>query len=768
MRVVISFVLILAPMFLAAQAVTIAKRGEGEVSVIVKPADASPAQNYAATELQKFVKEITGRELTITTDAAELPPHAILLGNTRHTAAILGTPVKMAELGDEGFRIVTRPPHLLIIGSAARGTLYGVYEVLERFGGCRWYSSWFSVIPPSDALIIPTIDETQTPAFAMREPYWYDMFNGDLAARNKANGNGMRLTAKHGGKGDRFGAGMFVHTFNRLCPPDEFFDTHPEYFSEIDGKRRKEHSQLCLTNPDVLQIVTERLLKIIRTDPQAKLFSVSQNDWHNFCTCPACKAIDDIEGSHAGTMIAFVNQVAEAVEKEFPHVWIETLAYQYTRTPPRTVRPRHNVVPRLCTIECDFSLPLDVSEYNENKRFVEDIRGWSEISKTLYIWDYVTNFRGYITPFPNVKALQRNVQFFLENKVVGLFEQGAYQGRHADLAELKAWLLAKWLWNPELPSKQLMNDFCNGYYGQAAPFVKRYINEVHSFYGVTTNAPLTIYYDVRQKIIPDSFYEHAVKLWQEAEEAVKDDPPRAYNVRMGAVPALHAHLARQPNLDAKAVWVVEDPTNYEKPAFVRQLATTLLERHREAKDMRLSESLERSKDLAGVWQLILDEKPPPGRAKLNADIEDTLFALVRRGQWGDTAKDPLAEDGSAMQLFNTHYEWCASFRMSRVAFDAGKCYRLRMRARVEKNPGRDGEAFWAGIYDPEKKRGCGQITRNTKDVGDDYEWYTISDWQPEPHHYFWVGPGRFDNKTFTANPALKALYIDKLEISRIE
>ena len=126
-----------------------------------------------------------------------------------------------------------------------RGTLYGVYETLERFGGCRWYTSWHSVIPKRDAFSVPAMDETQKPAFALREPFWFDMFDGDLAARNKVNGNAMRLTDKHGGHSFRFGGGLgSCHTFNTLCPPDLFFDTHPEYFSEVDGKRIKDHTQL--------------------------------------------------------------------------------------------------------------------------------------------------------------------------------------------------------------------------------------------------------------------------------------------------------------------------------------------------------------------------------------------------------------------------------------------------------------------------------------------------------------------------------------------
>jgi hypothetical protein len=748
-----------------AQNMTLATRGQPAGYAIVRPANASPSQGYAAEELQTFTEQMTGVKLPILTDEAPLPERAILLGDTRHTAALLGGPSHVAALGEDGFRLKSCPPHLLILGGPARGTLYGVYEILGRFGGCRWYTTWHSVVPCLEAFDVPLLDETQRPAFAMREPFWFDLFDGDLAARNKANGNAMRLTEKHGGK-IRFGGGLFVHSFNVLCPPEEFFDAHPEYFSAINGKRVKEHSQLCLTNPDVLTIVTGRLLARIRKDPTAKLFSVSQNDWHNPCACPSCKAIDDREESHAGTLVAFVNQVAEAVEKEFPNVWIETLAYQYTRKPPKTVRPRSNVVPRLCTIECDFSQPLDRSAYAQNKTFVEEIQGWSAMTDKLYIWDYTTNFRTYTGPFPNVLALQGNAKFFRDNHVVGLFEQGAYQGRHGDFAELKAWLLAKWLWNPDLPAEPLLKDFFEGYYGAAAPFARQYFDEVHSYYVPSTNTPLRIFDDLKTSLIPDTFFTRATELWQTAEAAVKDSPAHAYNVRMGAVPALQARLARQATQEEIKVWVTRDPKRYGTPPEQQALAAALVARFDEAKNMRLSESQEHHDTLLAHWRALAHPPPlPPPQAR--AIVEDTALSLGQRGTWGDTVKDPLAEDGSAMKLFNTHYEWCTTLPFSRVAFDAGAKYRIRMRVRVEKEPGKEGEAFWSGVYDSKNKKGCGGLERKTAAVEDGYAWYDVAVWVPERDHYFWIGPGRFDKKG-GATSAIKALFIDKLELLRAD
>ena len=575
---------------LCAQSLTLATRGQPAAYTIVRPANASPSQVYAAEEFQRFTEQMTGVRLPIATDDAPLPDCAILLGDTRHTAQLLGAPANLKALGDDGFRLKTCPPHLLILGSPVRGTLYGAYEVLERLGGCRWYTSWHSVIPKLDAWAIPPLDETQKPAFALREPFWFDMFDGDLAARNKCNGNSMRLTDRHGGHSFRFGGGLgSCHTFNILCAPEALFDTHPEYFSEINGKRVKEYTQLCLTNPDVLRLVTSNVLERIRKDPGASFYGVSQNDWHNFCTCPACKAIDDAEESHAGTMIAFVNKVAEAVEKEFPNVTIETLAYQYTRKPPKTIRPRHNVMPCLCTIECDFAFPIDTSAFKENRSFLDDIRGWGAICDRLYLWDYTTNFRDYTSPFPNVLALQDNVRFFHTNRVDYLFEQGAYQGRHGDFAELKAWLLAKWMWNPDLPQEALLEDFFNGYYGAAAPYVRTYFDALHSFYRNPAAHPLRIFEDPHHNQIPDGFYTRAAFLWQQAEAAVKDSPAHSYNVRMGAIPVLNTRLARLPQQEEIKVWVTEDPKRYEASADARALAAELIARFAEAKNIRISE-----------------------------------------------------------------------------------------------------------------------------------------------------------------------------------
>ena len=294
------------------------------------------------------------------------------------------------------------------------------------------------------------------------------------------------MPEKFGG-GVGYADGYFVHTFTKLLPPDRYFDEHPEYYSEIGGKRIREKTQLCLSNPDVLALVKQRVLEELRAQPNATLFSVSQDDNYNGCTCPKCRAVDEAEGSMAGSMSRFVNAVAEAVEVEFPHVVIDTLAYQYTRKPPKLTRPRHNVSVRLCSIECCFIHPLrtcrqddpDAPNIDLSQPFAEDLIGWGKMCNRLYVWDYVTNFSHYWMPHPNFRVLADNVRFFAENGVKGVFEQGCAAQGGGEFTGLRSYILSRALWNPDLDEKLLMEEYLTGVYGQAGPVLMRYLDTVY-------------------------------------------------------------------------------------------------------------------------------------------------------------------------------------------------------------------------------------------------------------------------------------------------
>ena len=546
-------------------AFTIAARGEKPLCAISFANDGHPSVRYAAGELRDYVRQLTGVELPFAAKAART------------------ISIRMRNGGSDAFdiRLSADGRTLTIEGDGPRGCIYGVYELLERFGGVRFYSSWCEKVPTLDRFALSRADWTdihETPAFEMRQPLWYDISSHpEFAAKLRVNGYSYApnpVPEELGGDSYRFGAGLKpAHTFNRLCDPEVYFDQHPEYFSLVNGRRLKKQTQLCLSNPEVLEVVTSNLFAKIRSDPGAKFYGVSQNDWYNYCECDACKAIDEEEESHAGTLVRFINALAERTEKEFPGTLIETLAYQYTRKPPKLTRLRKNVVPCLCTIELDFSRAIPFSPYLQNKEFMDDIMGWSKMTDQLYVWDYVSQFRHYPHAFANVYALQGNIWFFRDNGVKMLFEQGAREGHHAGFAELKGWLLAKWMWNPDLDIRDLLDDFFTGYYGPAAPYVREYFEELHMrqlAVSFDPDKPLRIFDPVTLPPYDDeAFIRWCDHQWEQAEAAVSGDSTYEYNVRMGHFSHLYTRL-EQMRAASTTEALKENP---EAVALARRLLT---------------------------------------------------------------------------------------------------------------------------------------------------------------------------------------------------
>ncbi|MCX6619881.1 MAG: DUF4838 domain-containing protein, partial [Acidobacteria bacterium] len=269
-----------------------------------------------------------------------------------------------------------------------------------------------------------------------------------------------------------------MHTFFPLVPPEKYFASHPEWYSLINGKRTYDGAQLCTTNPELRDFLVEQVRSWLKESPDARIISISQNDCFGPCQCPNCAAIDKQEGANSGTMVALLNYVADKLGSEFPNVAFDTLAYQYTRKAPASIKPRPNVIVRLCSIECNFAAPLTDPS---NAKFADDIRAWNRVCNRLYIWDYTTNFGHYMLPHPNYYSLGPNVRFFAANGVKGLFEQGAYQSFSSEMSEMRAWVLAQLLWNPAQDDRRLIREFCEGYYGKAAgKLVLQYLNLMQS------------------------------------------------------------------------------------------------------------------------------------------------------------------------------------------------------------------------------------------------------------------------------------------------
>ncbi len=510
---------------------------------IAVPRKATPQEGYAGLELQVHLELVTGQVLPIVDEQELGKAHPIYVGNCQspQAAKLRGS---LAPLGLEGLRIHAAGPALMLAGGK-RGVLYAVYTFLEDYLGCRWFTPDCQTWPKSGVIKIGAIDRTVKPALEYRAGDYPVLVPGQFAARLRMNG---RVCTQSEEQGSIVGVNNLAHTFQFLCPPEQYFASHPEYFSLVGGKRQSGYAQLCLSNPEVLKIVIAAVRKQIRENPGQTVFSVSQNDTDMHCECDKCTAIANEEGSQAGPMIRFVNAVADDIKKDYPNVAIETLAYQYTRKPPAITKPRPNVIVCLCSIECCFVHPLGGDPFNAS--FVRDITGWSLICKRLWIWDYVINYAHSICPFPNLYVLKPNIRFFIEHGVRGIYEESCYYTKGSEMQELRNYIMGKTLWDPNYDTNKAIDEFCAAYYGAAGPFVRSYVKLIHDETQLDPKEHVMIYTHPRDYVTPKMIAEGKA-LFDQAEAAVKDDALLLHRVQVARLPILYAEIT----LAQSGAWV---------------------------------------------------------------------------------------------------------------------------------------------------------------------------------------------------------------------
>jgi hypothetical protein len=487
--------------------------------LIVLPDKPLPVETTAANKLKKYLDEVTNANFIIIHESeADITQPLLVVGNSSLAKTLLPE-IDATELPYDGIVVKTTGKNIIMFGHPTRGTLYAVNTFLEEAVGVRWWTSTESYIPKAKKLQVPSLNIHQAPHLIYREAFYKDAFNDEaFAAQMKCNGDFSKITPEYGGY-HKFQ--YFVHSFYPILPPGKYFEKHPEWYSQVNGKRVGQWAQLCLSNDAMRNEFTKNVLDTLRNNPDMDFISISQNDCYGACQCEVCQTIVNEEGSESGPVIRFVNAVAEEIEKEFPDIWIETLAYQYTRKAPLKVKPRKNVVVRLCTIECSFSQPLDEGEQNKSLR--EDIEAWSKIADNLFVWDYVTNFTSYMLPHPNIHVLAPNIRFFINNNTIGLFEQGDFYCDAGDFVRMRNWVISRLMWNPALDENKLIEEFLCGYYGKkAAPYLQQYwdllTNRVKE-----SNVYLRCYMGDTADWLTVPTYIQAVSLMKKAIEVTKDE-----------------------------------------------------------------------------------------------------------------------------------------------------------------------------------------------------------------------------------------------------
>ena len=487
------------------------------------PESPKPYEAMAIKELAEYLAKRIDGKLTI----GGTSPVTFHVGDTKLAAR---HQLLSNSLPEDEWHIRSVGNDVILNGGGTHGALYATYHFLEDYCGIHWWSVVEEYVPAASSLTLDALDVSGRPAFIYRDMYVAQSGpnHAQLRARVRLNGcDGVKPKAEFGGS-FRYGPPSASHTFGRYFPAKRYLESHPEYFSLLDGKRKD--GQLCVTNKELRKEFLKKLLENIEKShkaaeatgmPSPQIYDVSMNDNRSRCQCDECKAAEE-KFNPSGLYLDFVNELAVEVKKKYPNVFISTLAYYYNEQPPKGgVKAADNVIVRLCDTQTNQAASILEPC---NKVYLDMLSQWKKHAKNLFIWDYSIIYGKNMTGLPFASEWHYGDLFrtYHENNVSGIFWE--HEEPHmADMYELKFFLETKLMENPYLDDKQLIETFMTCYYGPAAPYVKQYrlrLNELRKERnGRVVWFPIFSAFNY----IDDNAIMEFNALFEKAEGAVKDD-----------------------------------------------------------------------------------------------------------------------------------------------------------------------------------------------------------------------------------------------------
>ena len=449
---------------------------------IVIPQAFSSVFNYAASELQAYIKKATNYELEIINDSVAEQQFEIILGNSNRNEV---ANIDFSKLGEESFVIKNVGNDLVIGANNKRGILYGVYSYLEALG-YRYYTATLEKIPEAYDVFVPNdINIEWTPTMWHRDTMFKVAWDPVFAVKQKINHdfqrNELKNNAKYGGFSGYIGGGRYlVHTFKYLLPAGTYRASHPEWYAQNVGTAYStdEYIQPCFSNYDSIDVVMASVDALIANDPTASIISISQNDGGKFCKCEKCNAAKE-KYNESGVMLLYINKIAKKIKEKYPHIKVDTLAYDWSLEAPKDVIAEDNIIVRFCTEMCPFHDDSHRCEtLNTKEQYFLD---WQSHASEFSVWTYPITWSNLFNCWPNYYELKSHIAFFVKHGVKAIYQEGIAEDS-CEFPELKAYVLAKLAAYPEMSDEEFeyhISDFMEAYYGQGWKHVRDYLTYAH-------------------------------------------------------------------------------------------------------------------------------------------------------------------------------------------------------------------------------------------------------------------------------------------------
>ena len=482
--------------------ITLVDKGTSNYVIYVSE-HASTLEKFGANELQKYIDQISGVKLTIRiNDGAELA-HGIFIGE--ELARVFGVNISDKYPGLDGLVIKTIKGNVVLAGGEGRGTLYAVYELLEEIG-CRWYAPNFAFydsaggeyVPKLRTIHLPELDKVECPSFKYRKKYveegWTHTVENmkqmiDWMAKAKMNVFSYPIDYQHWGrvKWDNVREalapelkkrGIMIevggHGYPNFLPPERYFNKHPNWFAEINGKKTADPLVVFNTSDaGALDMFVANVNEYISRHPEIDILDLWPPDNAKWSEDTQSLA----QGSPPRRQAIILNAVAKAVRQKFPHVRIEFIAYQSYISPPENIQIDSSVIMDFCPIRQTSAYPIWDYRSVQNVPYNKALLQWFKrdvFKGDIGIYSYYRRYvwRSLPVVIPNIIA--EDMRWYHSLGVSGLSsysEPGDWF-----TYELTHYAIAKLSWDVNISVPELVKDYCFHRFGPAAREMEQYFS----------------------------------------------------------------------------------------------------------------------------------------------------------------------------------------------------------------------------------------------------------------------------------------------------
>ena len=413
---------------------------------IVVHENANQTIEQAAADLQFYLQKMSDAEIGIKKSSI-LQSGIILTLTDQFSFPELA--IKLEDATPDGFALKCDPAEgrLILMGNSPEAVSYAVYTLLESFGA-RWFfpGDVWEEIPQRMTISINAKEEVYDPSYGLRK-IAYGYGTGPIRSTRDDFDKWIKTNKMNG-----WISGNYGHAYNNIIKKSEF-ETNPELFSFSREKNERVPSQLCTTNPEVVQRAI-RYAEEFFAKNDVVMVSLSPNDGLGMCECANCMEV----GNDSDKALYLANKVANAIQTSYPDRLVAMYAYGPTSTPPLNLIAEPNILINVATSYTDANLTLE-----------EIIDGWSLKAQKLGIREYYS-LRDY-APIWKIDYLDNTTKYFHERGAVALIAEGL---NNWGPMGINYYVASKLLWNHELDGMDLYEDFITNCWKEAADPMRKF------------------------------------------------------------------------------------------------------------------------------------------------------------------------------------------------------------------------------------------------------------------------------------------------------